>query len=230
MNTNKYGYFLISFLVILILGLSLGIGQIRDRKARQDLENELEYVKIKQNRIEGHFFENNELNKIIGVDLSQEYVRTLDDMIYRLGDVDQAFPKVYIYFSSSYCKSCVDYVMGKLQQVNDSLGESSIGLLFHNYDLRQLYISKMRENLRNDMYMVGDLSVIAGDLDKLSKPVVLITGKTGLITMAYSPSEDFDYLFNDYLNILKGNTLFRTIFQSQSPSSDDVISERVSDR
>lgn len=203
MNHRKYSYFLISALFVLILSLSLGAGLFRNKTEERNMENEVEYIKIKQNQTEGYLFENMELNKMIGVDITKEYVRTLDDTIYELDGVNKAFPKVYIYYSSNYCESCVNYVMGKLQQMNDSLGESNISLLFHNYDSRLLYVNKVKQKIKNNIYMVGDFSVIANELDELSKPVILLTDENGVITMAYSPSEDFDDLFNDYLKILK---------------------------
>lgn len=113
MNHNKYSYFIISGLFVLILMLSLSIISFRDKQKRQDVVNELEYVKIKQSQTEGYLLENMELNKMIGLNLSQEYVRNLDNVIFELGGIDCAFPKIYIYFSANQCKSCVDYVMGK---------------------------------------------------------------------------------------------------------------------
>ena len=154
-----------------------------------------------------------------GLDLTQEYVRTLDDMIYKLGDASKSFPKIYIYFSTNYCRSCVDYIMDKLHQINDSLGESCTTLLFHNYDSRQLYVQKVKNNLENDIYLVGDSSIFVEKLDRLSKPVILLANEKGLITSAYSPSADYDYLFNDYLNILKTNTFYKKFLRM---CSDDT--------
>lgn len=217
MNRYKHSSYLILFLSVSITIMCFFFS--REWKSNQEMESELRYVKIMQNQTDEYLFENIELNRMPGLDLTQEYVRTLDDMIYKLGDVSKSFPKIYIYFSTNYCRSCVDYIMDKLHQINDSLGESCTTLLFHNYDSRQLYVQKVKNNLENDIYLVGDSSIFVEKLDGLSKPVILLANEKGLITSAYSPSADYDYLFNDYLNILKTNTFYKKFLRM---CSDDT--------
>jgi hypothetical protein len=165
------------------------------------------------NQTDEYLFETVELNRMSGLDLTQEYVRTLDDMIYKLGDMSQSFPRIYFYFSTNYCKSCVDYIMDKLHQINDSIGESRTTLLFHNFDSRQLYVQKVKNKLKNEILLVGDSSMLAENLDGLSKPVMLLVNEKGLIITAYMPSADYDYLFNDYLSILKTNVFYKKYLQ-----------------
>lgn len=222
MKPYKYFYFLTVFLSVLIVMLTVClIGLFRDLNEKKGMEQEYEYAKIRQVQADEYLYEQMNMNRLAGLDLTGEYVRTLDDMIYQLGNVEQAFPKVYVYFSTNYCKSCVDYMMEKLPQVNDSLGTSNVTLLFHNYEPRQLYVNKVKQGLKNEVYILGDMSVLVDILDEFSKPVIILTDEKGTVITAYSPSADWDALFNDYLNIVKTNALFRRCLKSAPDSTTD---------
>lgn len=196
---------LVVVLIVLITLLSFKLYKLI--QVNQDIEDGIAQIKINKHLVDSYLFDNIRLFEIEGSDPSNDSVRTLDDVYYRFGDINSQMNKAYIYVSSNNCKSCVDYMMSKLPMVNDSLGDSNVILLYHNYSPRQLYVYKTQNHVNNEMYLVEDSTVFANKLSELSKPVIFMTNEQGLIYKIYSPSEDFDYLLKDYLHIIK-STIF----------------------